>query len=107
MKESLNNILHQDIGNKGVLRLTMDDQNNKNALSEKMITKLADAINRAAETKAINPLIIRVIISSNINCVRCQNMIWVMVYSSFASYSVDFDCEVVFTIFSPTSLINF
>ena len=43
MKENSNNILHQAIDEKGVLRLTMDDQNNKNSLSEKMIESLTDA----------------------------------------------------------------
>ena len=58
MKENLNNILHQDIGNKGVLRLTMDDQNNKNALSEKMIIKLADAISRASKDNSIKVIVV-------------------------------------------------
>ena len=34
MEENSNNILHQVIDKKGILRLVMDDQDNKNALSE-------------------------------------------------------------------------
>ena len=58
MRENLNNILHQDIDEKGVLRLTMDDQNNKNALSEKMIKRLTDAIKKASKDNSIKVIVI-------------------------------------------------
>ena len=58
MKENSNNILHQAIDEKGVLRLTMDDQNNKNALSEKMIKRLTDAIKKASKDNSIKVIVI-------------------------------------------------
>ena len=58
MKENSNNILHHAIDEKGVLRLTMDDQNSKNALSEKMITRLIDAISNASKDNSIKVIII-------------------------------------------------
>ncbi len=58
MKENSNNILHHAIHEKGVLRLTMDDQNSKNALSEKMITRLIDAISNASKDSSIKVIVI-------------------------------------------------
>ena len=55
MKNSLINILNQD---NGVLRLTLDDENNKNALSEAMIGELTEAINAANDNKEVKVIII-------------------------------------------------
>ena len=55
MKNSLINILNQD---NGVLRLTLDDENNKNALSEAMIGELTEAINAANYNKEVKVIII-------------------------------------------------
>ena len=55
MKSSLINILNQD---NGVLRLTLDDENNKNALSEAMIGELTEAINAANDNKEVKVIII-------------------------------------------------
>jgi enoyl-CoA hydratase/carnithine racemase len=55
MKNSLINILNQD---NGILRLTLDDENNKNALSEAMIDELTEAINAANDNKEVKVIII-------------------------------------------------
>ena len=55
MKNSLINILNQD---SGILRLTLDDENNKNALSEAMIGELTEAINAANDNKEVKVIII-------------------------------------------------
>ena len=55
MKKSLINIFNQD---NGVIRLTLDDNNNKNALSEAMIGELTEAINAANNNKEIKVIII-------------------------------------------------
>ena len=55
MKNSLINILNQD---SGILRLTLDDENNKNALSEAMIDELTEAINAANDNKEVKVIII-------------------------------------------------
>ena len=60
MKNSLINILNQD---NGILRLTLDDENNKNALSEAMIGELTEAINAANDNKEDK----LIIIASNVN----------------------------------------
>ncbi len=55
MKKSLINVFNQD---NGVIRLTLDDENNKNALSETMISELAEAINAANDNKEVKVIII-------------------------------------------------
>ena len=55
MKKILINILNQD---NGILRLTLDDENNKNALSEAMIDELIEAINAANDNKEVKVIII-------------------------------------------------
>ena len=55
MKNSLINISNQD---NGILRLTLDDENNKNALSEAMIGELTEAINAANNNKEVKVIII-------------------------------------------------
>ena len=55
MKKILINILNQD---NGILRLTLDDENNKNALSKAMIGELTEAINAANDNKEVKVIII-------------------------------------------------
>ena len=55
MKKSLINIFNQD---NGILRLTLDDQKNKNALSEEIISELTEAINEANENKEVKVIVI-------------------------------------------------
>ncbi len=55
MKESLIDISEQD---NGVLRLTLKDEKNKNALSEAMIGNLTEAINQANDNKEVKVIII-------------------------------------------------
>ena len=55
MKESLINIFAQD---NGILRIILDDEGNKNALSEVMISELIEAISEANNNKEVNVIII-------------------------------------------------
>ena len=55
MKNSLINILNQE---NGILKLTLDDEYNKNALSEAMIGELTEAINAANDNKEVKVIII-------------------------------------------------
>ena len=55
MKKSLINIFAQD---NGILRITLDDENNKNALSEEMISELIEAISEANNNKEVKVIII-------------------------------------------------
>ena len=55
MKESLINIFAQD---NGILRITLDDEVNKNALSEVMISELIEAISEANNNKEVKVIII-------------------------------------------------
>ncbi len=55
MKESLINIFAQD---NGIIRVTLDDEGNKNALSEVMISELIEAISEANNNKEVNVIII-------------------------------------------------
>jgi enoyl-CoA hydratase/carnithine racemase len=55
MKKNLVNNFNQD---NGILRLTLDDENNKNALSEAMISELTEAINEANGNKEVKVIVI-------------------------------------------------
>ena len=55
MKESLIKIFAQD---NGILRITLDDEGNKNALSEMMISELIEAISEANNSKEVKIIII-------------------------------------------------
>ena len=55
MNKILANIFNQ---NDGILRLTLDDENNKNALSEEMINELTKAIKEANENKEVKVIVI-------------------------------------------------
>ena len=58
MKRNSNKILHIDKDDKGILRLTMDDHSNKNALSEFMMNELINAINGAVTDNSIKVIVI-------------------------------------------------
>ena len=58
MKDDIKNILHQVVDEKGILRLTLDDQNNKNALSEFMMQELINAIDNASLDNSIKVVVI-------------------------------------------------
>ena len=53
-----NKILDKDYSVSNILRLVMNDPNSKNALSEKMIHALTDAISSASEDKSVKVIII-------------------------------------------------
>ena len=58
MEDDLNNILHSEQTDEGVLRLTMNDQKNRNALSEAMMNNLIEELTKATSTKSIRVVII-------------------------------------------------
>ena len=58
MKESLENILLKSPNDNGVLRLTLNDPDNKNALSELMMQELLKAISDASKDNSIKVIII-------------------------------------------------
>ena len=57
MEDNLKKILKQDISN-GILKLTLDDNENKNALSELMMKDLIDAFSMASLDSSIKVIII-------------------------------------------------
>ncbi len=58
MKDSLENILLIDDKDFGILRLTLNDLDNKNALSELMMKKLINAITEASTDKSVKVIVI-------------------------------------------------
>jgi len=58
MKNTPSDILHIDKSIDGIIRLTLNDQKNKNALSETMMKQLKDSIDRASQDKKIKVIII-------------------------------------------------
>ena len=58
MEDDLKNILHSEQTAEGVLRLTMNDQKNRNALSEAMMNNLIEELTKAASDKSIRVIII-------------------------------------------------
>ena len=52
------NILHVEQTDKGVLRLTMDDQNSRNALSEAMMKSLIEELTKASSNDSVRVVII-------------------------------------------------
>ncbi len=67
MEENIKkNILKEERHEEGILRLILDDQKNKNALSELMLTKLIKAINFASEDDSIKVIIIAAV--GNVFC---------------------------------------
>ena len=58
MKDSLENILLIDANDIGILRLTLNDLDNKNALSELMMLKLINAITEASKDNSVKVIVI-------------------------------------------------
>ena len=58
MKDNLENILLIDTNDIGILRLTLNDLSNKNALSELMMQKLINAITEASKDKSVKVIVI-------------------------------------------------
>tara|TARA_B100001079_G_scaffold269191_1_gene280963 strand:+ start:201 stop:1007 length:807 start_codon:yes stop_codon:yes gene_type:complete len=58
MENSFVNILKNEKAHHGILRLTLDDQQNKNALSESMMTQLSKALAEASIDNSIKVIVI-------------------------------------------------
>ena len=58
MKDSLENILLKSSNDHGILRLTLNDQDNKNALSELMMQELLKAISDASKDNSVKVIVI-------------------------------------------------
>jgi enoyl-CoA hydratase/carnithine racemase len=58
MEDDINNILHRRQTDEGVLRLTMNDQKNRNALSEAMMNNLIEELTIATSKRSIRVIII-------------------------------------------------
>ena len=58
MKDGSENILLKSSDDHGILRLILNDPDNKNALSESMIKKLIDAISEASEDNSVKVIVI-------------------------------------------------
>ena len=58
MKDNLENILLTDTNDIGILRLTLNDLSNKNALSELMMQKLINAITESSKDNSIKVIVI-------------------------------------------------
>ena len=58
MNKSSNNILRKDEVEDGMLRLTLDDQENKNALSKTMMEQLKDSLNSASLDDSVKVIVI-------------------------------------------------
>ena len=58
MNKSSNNILRNDQVENGILRLTLDDQENKNALSKTMMEQLKDSLNSASLDDSVKVIVI-------------------------------------------------
>ena len=61
MNNDLESILKVDKTEKSILRLTLDDQQNKNALSEKMINLLKENLDQASSDNSIKVIVISAI----------------------------------------------
>tara|TARA_B100001250_G_C19769646_1_gene776476 strand:+ start:754 stop:1560 length:807 start_codon:yes stop_codon:yes gene_type:complete len=58
MKNKLAKILKKERDKDAILRLILDDQKNKNALSESMMTQLSEALNEASNDNSVKVIII-------------------------------------------------
>jgi enoyl-CoA hydratase/carnithine racemase len=58
MEDDINNMLHREQTDEGVLRLTMNDQKNRNALSEAMMNNLIEELTIATSNRSIRVIII-------------------------------------------------
>ena len=51
-------ILHEEMLDSGILRLTLNDEKRRNALSEAMLTALSDALLKAGDNQAVRVIIL-------------------------------------------------
>ena len=58
MKDDIQNILLKSPHDNGILRLTLNDPDNKNTLSQSMIKKLTEAISEASEDNSVKVIVI-------------------------------------------------
>ncbi len=58
MKDILESILLEDLNDIGIFRLTLNDIDNKNALSESMMHKLIEAISKASKDNSVKLIVI-------------------------------------------------
>ena len=58
MNNNLNNLLKTDKIENGVFRITLDDQKNKNALSEAMMEQLKNSLNDASDDNSVKVVVI-------------------------------------------------
>ncbi len=58
MKEILESILLEDLNDIGIFRLTLNDIDNKNTLSESMMHKLIEAISKASKDNSVKLIVI-------------------------------------------------
>ena len=58
MENHSSNILHSELLESGVLRLTLDDQKRRNALSEDMLTQMTAALSAAATDGAVRVIVL-------------------------------------------------
>ena len=58
MKDMLESILLKDLNDIGIFRLTLNDIDNKNALSESMMHKLIEAISKASKDNSVKLIVI-------------------------------------------------
>ena len=58
MNDSIENILLKSSNDHGILRLTLNDQDNKNALSELMMQELLKAISDASKDNSVKVIVI-------------------------------------------------
>ena len=58
MKDILKRILLKDLNENGILRLTLNDIDNKNALSESMMQKLLEAISKGSKDNSVKVIVI-------------------------------------------------
>ena len=58
MEDILKRILLKDLNENGILRLTLNDIDNKNALSESMMQKLIEAISKGSKDNSVKVIVI-------------------------------------------------
>ena len=57
-ESSLESILLEELYDNGVYRLTLNDSNRRNALSEEMMASLSESINKASTNNAVRVIVI-------------------------------------------------
>ena len=58
MEDKLDNILLKNLNDNGILRLSLNNPDNKNALSELMMQRLLNAITEASKGKSVKVIVI-------------------------------------------------